>query len=231
MGFAHTKEVDYGDLTATAVARKEFMLRPNMPRFVRWGDEVVLASSVINQSEKPLSGAVRMRLIDPVTEQVVLGQEKAFDVEAGKTVGVDFSFDVKEEWNDLDCEIIAMSGNVSDGEKNPLPVLTTKKEMVESVPNYLIGNAEGGEVGKTMDLSQLYNQNSVTATHRTLKVEYTDNPVWMCVEALRSVKNPEEDDAIDFAASLYANTRLAELMQTFPVMEKHEDLNALKKQA
>lgn len=229
MGFAHTKDVDYGMLRATAVARKDFMLRPNMPRFVRWGDNAVVASSIINQSEKELNGAVRMRLIDPKTDAVVLTMEKAFSVEAGKTIGVDFNFDVKEEWTDLDCEIIAMSGNVSDGEKNHLPVLSTKKEMVEAVPYYIIGNANGAEVSKTMDLTKLYNENSSTASHRVLKVEYTDNPAWMCIEALRSVKNPLEDDAIDFAASLYANTRLLELMQTFPVMEKQENSADLKK--
>ncbi len=229
MGFAHTKDVDYGMLRAKAQARKEFMLRPNMPRFVRWGDNAVVASSIINQSEKDLNGAVRMRLLDPKTEEVVLTVEKAFAVEAGKTVGVDFNFDVKEEWADLDCEIIAMSGNVSDGEKNHLPVLTTKKEMVEAVPYYIIGKADGSEVTKTMDLSKLYNGNSATATNRVLKVEYTDNPAWMCIEALRSVKNPPVDDAIDFSTSLYANSRLVDLMQTFPVLEKQENSADLKK--
>ncbi len=229
MGFAHTKDVDYGMLRATAKASKDFMLRPNMPRFVRWGDNAVVASSIINQSEKPLNGAVRMRLLDPKTDAVVLTMEKAFEVEAGKTVGVDFNFDVKEEWTDLDCEIIAMSGNVSDGEKNHLPVLSTKKEMVEAVPYYLIGNADGAEVSKMMDLSTLYNENSATATNRVLKVEYTDNPAWMCIEALRSVKNPPVDDAIDFSTSLYANTRLVDLMQTFPVLEKQENSADLKK--
>ena len=231
MGFAHTKDVDYGIIRATAVARKEFMLRPNMPRFVRWGDKAVVASSIINQGEKTLKGAVRLRLLNPETNEVMLTQEKAFEVEAGKTIGVDFGFDVKEEWTDLDCEIIAVSGNVSDGEKNHLPVLSTKKEMVEAVPYYLIGNADGTEVSKTMDLSKLYNENSSTATHRVLKVEYTDNPAWMCIEALRSVKNPVEDDAIDFAASLYANSRLIDLMQTFPVIQKQESRTDLLNRA
>lgn len=228
MGFAHTKDVDYGMIRAKAVARKAFMLRPNMPRFVRWGDHAVIASSVVNQSEDALKGGVRMRLLNPVTGDVVLEMEKPFAVEAGKTIGVDFAFDVKEEWDDLDCEIIAVSGNVSDGEKNPLPVLTTKKEIVESVPYYIMGNSDGQEVTKVMDLSKLYNGNSPTATRRALKVEYTDNPAWMCIEALRSVKLPEEDEAIALAASYYANTRMVELMQTFPVLEKHENLAELK---
>ena len=222
MGLAHTKDVDYGTIRATAVAKKVFMLRPNMPRFVRWGDKAVVASSVINQSEEALKGAVRMRLLNPETDEVVLTMEKPFAVEAGKTVGVEFGFDVKEEWEDLDCEIIAVSGHVSDGEKNPLPVLSTKQEIVESVPYYIMGNADGAEVTKTIDLTKLFNQNSGTATHRVMKVEYTDNPAWMCIEALRSVKNPTEDNAADYATSLYANTRMVELMRTFPLLEKHE---------
>lgn len=37
MGLAHTRNVDYGKIEATATASKEFMLQPNMPRFVRVG--------------------------------------------------------------------------------------------------------------------------------------------------------------------------------------------------
>lgn len=228
MGFVHTKDVDYGLIKATVAARKAFMLRPNMPRFLRWGDKAVIASSVVNQSDEALKGGVRMRLINPVTGEVLLTMEKPFAVEAGKTTGVDFGFDVKEEWSDLDCELIAMSGHVSDGEKNPLPILTTKKEMVESVPYYIVGNADGTAVTKDIDLSRLFNENSKTATNRVLQVEYADNPAWMCIEALRGVKNPAEDNAIDYAASLYANTRLVDLMKTFPMLELYETPNDLQ---
>lgn len=228
MGFVHTKDVDYGLIKATAVARKAFMLRPNMPRFLRWGDKAVIAASVVNQSEEALKGGVRMRLINPATGEIVLSMEKPFAVEAGKTASVDFGFDVLAEWNDLDCELVAVSGNVSDGEKNPLPILSTKQEMVESVPYYIMGHTDGTEATKVVDLSSLFNQNSKTATHRELKVEYTDNPAWMCIEALRGVKNPVEDDAIDFAASVYANTRLLELMKTFPMLERNEKESELQ---
>lgn len=228
MGFVHTKDVDYGLIKATAVARKAFMLRPNMPRFLRWGDKAVIAASVVNQSEEALKGGVRMRLINPATNEVVLSMEKPFAAEAGKTVSVSFCFDVQAEWGNLDCELVAVSGHVSDGEKNPLPILSTKKEMVESVPYYIMGNADGAETAKVVDLGSLFNQNSKTAANRELKVEYTDNPAWMCIEALRGVKNPAEDDAIDYAASVYANTRLLELMKTFPLLEKYESADELQ---
>ena len=44
MGLAHTRNVDYGKIEATATASKEFMLQPNMPRFVRVGDKANIAA-------------------------------------------------------------------------------------------------------------------------------------------------------------------------------------------
>ncbi|MEI3470230.1 MAG: alpha-2-macroglobulin family protein [Bacteroides intestinalis] len=38
-GYSHTKGMLTGTLDASAVTSKEFMLSPNMPRFVRVGDE------------------------------------------------------------------------------------------------------------------------------------------------------------------------------------------------
>lgn len=224
MGLAHTKDMDYGSIQAKVVARKDFMVRPNMPRFVRWDDKVVLAASVVNQGDADLKGKVRMQLLDAITEKVLLTQEVPFEVEKGKTTGVDFRFDVKREWTDVDCVMVAVSGNASDGERNRLPVLTTMREMVETVPYYVRGDGST----EIVDLSGLFNRNSSTAVQREMKVEYVDNPAWMCVEALRGVKVPEEDDAIGFATALYANTRLVDLMRTFPLVEKYEKADELR---
>ena len=51
MGLAHTRNVDYGKIEATATASKEFMLQPNMPRFVRVGDKANIAASLMNLSD------------------------------------------------------------------------------------------------------------------------------------------------------------------------------------
>lgn len=70
MGLAHTRNVDYGKIEATATASKEFMLQPNMPRFVRVGDKANIAASLMNLSDKGVKGTVRMELFNPETEKV-----------------------------------------------------------------------------------------------------------------------------------------------------------------
>ena len=67
MGLAHTRNVDYGKIEATATASKEFMLQPNMPRFVRVGDKANIAASLMNLSDKGVKGTVRMELFNPET--------------------------------------------------------------------------------------------------------------------------------------------------------------------
>ncbi len=220
---AHTADMNYGLMSQTVVARKEFMVRPNMPRFVRWGDKASIVSSIINQCEKEVKGTVRMRMLNPVTGEEVLVMHQPFAVEANKTASVEFEFDVLDTYEGMDCEIIAVSGDTSDGEKNHLPVLSTKKEMVETVPFYIYDTDE-----VTLDLSALFNNNSATATNRQLSIDYTDTPAWMCIEALRSVKTPATEDAISYASSMYADNRIVALIDSFPMLREYEDQETVR---
>lgn len=77
MGLAHTRNVDYGKIEATATASKEFMLQPNMPRFVRVGDKANIAASLMNLSDKGVKGTVRMELFNPETEKVFYSQNRS----------------------------------------------------------------------------------------------------------------------------------------------------------
>lgn len=47
-GYSHTRDMMTGMLDATAATAKEFMLTPNMPRFVRVGDKTQIAAGVAN---------------------------------------------------------------------------------------------------------------------------------------------------------------------------------------
>ena len=96
MGLAHTQNVDYGKIEATATASKEFMLQPNMPRFVRVGDKANIAASLMNLSDKGVKGTVRMELFNPETEKVFYSQKQKFDMKGGETGHVNFAFEVSD---------------------------------------------------------------------------------------------------------------------------------------
>ncbi len=211
MGLSHTKNMDWAKLTANAVARKEFMVSPNMPRFVRVGDHTTIASSIINLTDKDISGTVKMELFNPVDDKVFFVQKQKFAVPAGKTEAVTFSFDVKENMEVMACRIVADGGTFSDGEQRYIPVLTDKEWVTESVPMTVVG-----EETKTYSLESLFNKGSKTATDRRLTVEFTGNPAWYAVQALPSLSNPTNDNAISWASAYYANNIASYIVKTNP---------------
>ncbi|MEG1660610.1 MAG: alpha-2-macroglobulin family protein [Bacteroides sp.] len=210
-GYAHTRGMLTGELDAEATTSKELMLTPNLPRFVRTGDHVMLASSVTNLTAKDLSGTVAFTLFDPLTDKVISKQKETFAVAAGKSTAVCFAFTASERYELLGCRLVADAGTFSDGEQQLLPVLSPRVNLTETVPLFV----KGAET-QTFALDALFNRHSPSATHRRLTVEFTGNPAWYAVLALPTLAQPATDNAIDWAAGYYANTLAAFILNSQP---------------
>lgn len=211
MGLAHTRNVDYGKIEATATASKEFMLQPNMPRFVRVGDKANIAASLMNLSDKGVKGTVRMELFNPETEKVFYSQKQKFDVKGGETGHVNFTFEVSDKYAVMACRMVADGDTFSDGEQRYIPVLTDKQWVTETVP--LNVNGEGAY---TFSLENLFNKHSKTASEQRLTVEFTAHPAWYAVQALPVVANPQNEDALSWATAYYAHSLAACIVKENP---------------
>ena len=211
MGLAHTQNVDYGKIEATATASKEFMLQPNMPRFVRVGDKANIAASLMNLSDKGVKGTVRMELFNPETEKVFYSQKQKFDVKGGETGHVNFTFEVGDKYAVMACRMVADGDTFSDGEQRYIPVLTDKQWVTETVP--LNVNGEGAHI---FSLENLFNKHSKTASEQRLTVEFTAHPAWYAVQALPVVANPQNEDALSWATAYYAHSLAACIVKENP---------------
>lgn len=211
MGLAHTRNVDYGKIEATATASKEFMLQPNMPRFVRVGDKANIAASLMNLSDKGVKGTVRMELFNPETEKVFYSQKQKFDVKGGETGHVNFTFEVSDKYAVMACRMVADGDTFSDGEQRYIPVLTDKQWVTETVP--LNVNGEGAH---TFSLENLFNKHSKTASEQRLTVEFTAHPAWYAVQALPVVAHPQNEDALFWATAYYAHSLAAYIVKENP---------------
>ena len=211
MGLAHTQNVDYGKIEATATASKEFMLQPNMPRFVRVGDKANIAASLMNLSDKGVKGTVRMELFNPETEKVFYSQKQKFDVKGGETGHVNFTFEVSDKYAVMACRMVADGDTFSDGEQRYIPVLTDKQWVTETVP--LNVNGEGAH---TFSLENLFNKHSKTASEQRLTVEFTAHPAWYAVQALPVVAHPQNEDALSWATAYYAHSLAAYIVKENP---------------
>ena len=211
MGLAHTREMDYGSIEAQVVASKDFMLQSNLPRFVRVGDKVSVAASLMNLSDKEVKGVVRMELFVPDTEKVILSQKRPFRMKSGKTDTISFSFEVTDKYENLAVRMVADGGLFSDGEQRYLPVLSNKQRLTESV--LLDVNGTGTH---TFSLESLFNGHSKTVSRPEMWIEFTGNPMWYAIQALKVVSLPENDNALSWASAYYANALLGHLAEAEP---------------
>ena len=200
-GYSNTKNMMTGMLDATAVTAKEFMLTPNMPRFVRVGDKTQIAATISNLSGKAVKGTATFTLFDPMTEKIISSQRQKFSVEAGRTTAVNFHFEATDRYDLLGVRMVADGGTFSDGEQHLLPVLSNKDYITETLAMPI-----RGEETRTFSLDSLFNHNARTATERRLTVEFTGNPAWYAVQALPVLSLPSTDNAISWATAYYANS-------------------------
>ena len=211
MGLAHTRGMDYGQITARAKAVKPFMVQPNMPRFIRVSDKAVISTGIINLSEENIRGTARMELVDPQTNRVLSTREHEFNAAAGATVSVSFDLETPDEATVWICRIIAEGGNFSDGEQHYLPVLSDKQWVTEAIPVQL-----NGAESKSVALDGLFNDGSKTATDKRLTVELTANPDWYAIQALPVIGTPLNEDALSWASAYYANSLSTTIINTHP---------------
>ena len=198
LGFAHTRELYYGNIEAEAVAKKDVMIQPNVPRFVREGDKASISARIFNTGEKAVQGKATLKLINAETNATVYEKQQNVSIKAGETKAV--SFDVNTDDYEPTMLIVKMtiSGKgYSDGEQHYLPVLPATERVTVALP--ITQHQPGTE---SIDLSKLV---PADAKNAKLTLEYTNNPVWLMVQALPSVGSPNEDNAISLAASYYAN--------------------------
>jgi len=198
IGFAHDKSMNYGFTEGVTVAKKELMVQPNMPRFIRRGDNATITSRIFNSSSKRQSGTAIMQLIDPATQQVVYSQKRAFAVDAQQTANVEFNYTPSDVSDILICRITAEGKNFSDGEQHYLPILPDKEWVTNTLS---FTQNEAGTLN--VDLKKLF---PVNDKRNKLTIEYTNNPTWLMVQALPTVAQPNKNDAISLAAAFYANT-------------------------
>lgn len=214
MALAHDQQMRYGMLESDAVAQKTVMVTPNLPRFIRQGDQSVVMLRIANTSEKRINGTARLTFIDPTTDKTVLEMSQPFSADKGTTANVRLEVDAKKlnGLSDETCLYIvratAEGRGFSDGEQHWLPLLPDRERVTVTRP---ITQHEAGTV--KIDLKQLF---PVSDKSNRLTVEYANTPAWLMVQALPSVATPNEKNAISLATAIYANTIGAQILTSSP---------------
>lgn len=212
---AYDKELNTGTLEAVAVTRKELMVTPNLPRFVRHGDKTGISTKISNLSDDAISGKVRIEFFDPLTEQIsnisIANQYQNFNLDKDASSSATWMFDVPSDIDMLGVRIIAESESFSDGEQHVLSVLPNRMMVTESMTMNV-----NGPQSKEFTFDRFVNNKSNTLSNYRLTLEYTGNPAWYAVQALPTLSNPTDENAVNWFASYYVNTLGSSIVQKYP---------------
>ena len=212
---AYDKSLNIGSLEALTVSRKELMVTPNLPRFVREGDKTSISTKISNLSDKTISGKVRIEFFDPLTDQiksiVTSSQSQDFSLVKDASGSVAWTFEIPANIDMLGCRIIAESESFSDGEQHVISVLPNRMLVTESMTM----NVNGSQT-KNFTFDKLVNNQSNTLSNYRLTLEYTGNPAWYAVQALPTLTNPTNENAVNWFASYYVNTLGSFMMKKYP---------------
>lgn len=184
--FTHTPDLKVGSLEKTTVTQKELMVVPNVPRFLREGDEIVFPIKISNLSENDLSGMATLHIFDALSmqpldaEYKLANADQQFSVKQKLSTSIGWKITVPEGAGAIVYRVTAKAGSFSDGEEAPLPVLPNRMLVTETLPLNVRGNQT-----RTYTFDKLIDAgSSSTLRHHKLTLEMTSNPAWYAVQAL-----------------------------------------------
>lgn len=222
-GLAHTKELAHMVFEKDLVTRKNLMITPNMPRFVRQGDQLVLQARITNLLDEGMSVETWLELFDPVTgvavENIVKGfNRKVLQVTGNGTAMAEWTIDIPMETSSLGIRSYARSGLHTDGEEHVIPVLPSEAFVVESFPLSIDG---AGTYEFSFDNLK---KKSRKVRNHALTLEYTANPAWYAVQALPYLDEVKSNNAAALFSRYYANAVASYIANYYPEIKRVFDL-------
>lgn len=220
----YDSEMRIGSLTKSIQTSKDLMVFPNLPRFLRQGDSLVLETRVNNLSKENLKTKVSLLLSDPLIGEDVNTMfsnntfEKEVEIKAESNSIVQWTVKVPEYYaGALEVIVQSVSANSSDGERNVLPVISDKVFLTETMPMHL----KSGE-NKTFEFNRFMEKYQMNPDFVSQKfvLEYTANPVWLAVQSLPYLDDNNFNSSMSFFNRYLANSLSKYVVDNNPQIKK-----------
>lgn len=223
MGFAHTTDLKTGLFTKEVITRKNLMVTPNLPRFVRQGDTIVFTARISNLTGLPIQGQATLELFDALSMSPVdakFGNQQpmaVFEAAVAGTTVVAWKIVVSEDARAVVVRISAKAGKHTDGEEHIVPVLSNRMLVTETLPLPINGHQT-----KEFNFDRLRKlpAQSKTLRNQGLTLEFTSNPAWLALQSLPVLMEPEYDNSDAVFRMYYANALAHHIAQSNPAFRR-----------
>lgn len=220
-GLAYTKTFRTGTFSKEVVTQKEIMVTPNLPRFFREGDKMVIQSKITNITSNPVQGEATLELINPFTMQPIDAifsnkvAVKNFEIGPDGSTIAEWEIVVPQLQEAAIVRITAVAGNHSDGEEVIIPVFTNRMMVTETMPLPINGNES-----KKFEFSPLTSTDkSDSQVYHKLTLEFTSNPAWYALQALPWLGSRENENSDQLFNRYYVNSLAAYIANSSPKLK------------
>ena len=221
MMFAHSKDLELGELEKSAITQKDISIIPNYPRFLRGKDTLMFSAKISNLTSDAQAGTAILQLFDAVSMEPlkakVLGSKEVqhFTLSAKGDANITWELHAPEDVNAIQFKVIAKAGSKSDGETKIIPVLSNRILVTETKPIWVLP-----EKTKEVRFEKLENFTSQTLKHHRFTLEYTSNPAWMAVKSLPYLMEFPYECAEQTFSRFYANAIAEHVISKNPKIEE-----------
>ena len=219
---AFTDSLKTGRLDATVITRKQLMVEPSAPRFLRQGDRMEFTFKVSNLTDKDVKAKVSLSFTDAVTGnevKMIAGlSSKTISIPANGTTGAGFTVNVPAGLTALTYRITAQTTGHSDGIQETIPVLSNRTRVVQSLSLFNNGNEK-----RSFVFGELAGLRSNTISDEQLILEYSASPIWYAIQALPSIICVDEPSNLRLFYS-YMGAAISDNLNTrYPVIRRMLD--------
>ena len=204
---ASTKEGAMSQGSQKVVTRKELMVMPLLPRFIREGDSLRIRTAINNLLPRAQEVAVECLFFNPVNNDTLYHYIDKLTVPASGEAVITVPLAISGYTGNLVCRVKASGTAHADGVEMSIPVLPSHITIKEGESIELKGGA-----------SSAFAAASPNGTPKKIEIEVSSNLIAYVVKAIPEHVTPQTDDAVSRMASLYTYALANYLFSLYPDM-------------
>lgn len=189
------------------VASKDIMVQPNLPRFLRSGDEAVIKASVMNATDEEQCVMTDIEIFNPSDGMSIITLHRPDTVAPRGNAVVDVELKVPADMAMVGYRIKSSTATFADGEQALIPVLPSVTPVIETIPFYL---------GPTQN--ELKTRMPDMPKDGRVTLQFCENPTWYVVTALPGLLKNESSTAPDAARAIFSASVAAGLLRDNPAI-------------
>lgn len=205
-------------ITRTFIARRTLMLRLQLPRFLRHGDELSLPCVISNTADTARQVTVSIQIRDAATDSLLASHTFTPCLSASASETLFFPYKATNNGDIIVRAEVRDNQETSDGEQRLLHILPIVEPVSESVPFYM--HAQDSAI-------TLCTNAPANAENRKVTLMLCNNPLAYIAAGLPQSIDSSAVTVTMLSHNLYALSLRNRLAQTYPTLIKPVDVSYL----